>query len=137
MIKRIISTYQTYMIRPMLYRCATKISIALVLALLWNRFINRGHLELVRDAFFVVGIFFFLRAWMQYLFMDGVRITRTSDDSKKKKKRHVTKDIVDYADEKIISFSELDDDEQHVCNLVGDVLCGLLFLIPSLVALVI
>ena len=138
MIKKIINTYQSYMIRPMLYQCATKISIALVLSLLWNRFINReGYFNVVRDAFLVVGIFFLLLAWIQYLRMDGVRVTRVSDESKKKKKRHVTKDIVDYADEKIISFGELDDDEQLVCRLVGDVLCGLLFLIPALIALLI
>lgn len=138
MIKKIINTYQSYMIRPMLYQCATKISVALVLALLWNRFINReGYFSVVRDAFLVVGVFFFLLVWIQYLRMDGVKVSRTSEESKKKKRRHVTKDIVDYADEKIVSFGELDDDEQHVCRLVGDVLCGLLFLIPALIALLI
>lgn len=136
MIKKIINTYQSYMIRPMLYQCATKISIAVVLALLWDRFINReGYFNVVRDAFLVVGIFFFLLAWIQYLRMDGVKVTRTSGESKRKKKRHVTKDIVDYADEKIISFSELDEEEQLVCRLVGDVLCAFLFLIPALIAL--
>lgn len=137
MIKKIINTYQSYMVRPMLYQCVTKISIALVLTLLWDRFINReGYFELVRDAFLVAGMFFFLLAWIQYLRVDGVKVTRPSGESKKKK-RHVTKDIVDYADEKIISFGELDDDEQLVCRLVGDVVCGLVFLIPALVALII
>lgn len=55
---------------------------------------------------------------------------------KKKKKQHFTKDIVDFADEKIISFSELSDEERVVCRFLGDLLCAALFLIPAGIALV-
>ncbi|MBO5335950.1 MAG: hypothetical protein J6A94_02315 [Lachnospiraceae bacterium] len=137
MIKKIIKIFQPYMIRPTVYQCATKISIALVLALLWNRFINLEKVfSVVRDAFLVVGVFFFMLAWFQYLRLDGMKVDHTAK-SDKKKKRHVTKDIVDYADEKIISFAELDDDERMFCRLLGDVVCGLLFLIPALVVWVV
>ena len=40
MIKKIRAVFEKYMIRPMLYQCATKISIALVLCLLWDKFIR-------------------------------------------------------------------------------------------------
>ena len=138
MIKKIKKIFQPYMIRPTVYQCVTKISIALALALLWNRFINvEGVFSMVRDAFLVAGVFFFMLAWFQYLRMDGLKMSRVSDEEKKKKKkRHISKDIVDYADEKIISFSELEDDERMVCRLISDVVCGLLFLIPALVTLV-
>lgn len=137
MIKKIKNIFQPYMIRPTVYQCATKISIALVLALLWNRFINLENVfSVVRDAFLVAGVFFFMLAWFQYLRLDGMKVDRTAK-ADKKKKRHVTKDIVDYADEKIISFAELDDEERIVCRLIGDVACGLLFLIPALVAMVV
>lgn len=138
MIKKIKKIFQPYMIRPTVYQCVTKISIALALALLWNRFINvEGVFSMLRDAFLVAGVFFIMLAWFQYLRLDGLRMSRVSDDEKKKKKkRHISKDIVDYADEKIISFSELEDDERMVCRLTSDVVCGLLFLIPALVALV-
>lgn len=138
MFKRIVKIFQPYMIRPTLYQCATKLSIALVLALLWNRFLNvDGVFSVVRDAFLVAGLFFIMLAWFQYLRLDGLKISRTSAEDKKKKKRHITKDIVDFADEKIISFAELDDEERIVCRLLGDVVCSLLFLLPALVAIAI
>lgn len=138
MIKKIIRIFQPYMIRPTIYQCATKLSVALVLVLLWNRFINvDGVFNVVRDAFLVVGIFFFMLAWFQYLRLDGLKVSKTSAEGKKKKRRHITKDIVDYADEKIISFAELEDEERIVCGLTGDVVCGLLFLIPALIALIV
>ena len=138
MIKKILKIYQPYMVRPTIYQCATKISVALVLALLWDRFINQeGLLFVVRDAFLVVGIFFIMLAWFQYLRLDGLKVDRTSNSEQKKKKRHITKDIVDFADEKIVSFAELEDEERIVCRLTGNVVCGLLFLIPALVAMVV
>lgn len=137
MIKKIIGIFQPYMIRPTVYQCATKISVALVLALLWNRFINvEGMFSIVRDAFLVAGVFFLMLAWFQYLRLDGLKVSRTSKEERKKK-RHITKDIVDFADEKIISFAELDDEERIVCRLMGDVVCGLLFFLPALIALLV
>jgi len=137
MIKKICNIFQPYMIRPTLYQCATKLSVALALALLWNRFINvEGIFHVVRDAFLVAGIFFLMLAWFQYLRLDGLKVDRTSKGDKKKKK-HISKDIVDFADEKIIPFAELDDEERIVCRLLGDVICGVLFLLPAIVAMII
>jgi hypothetical protein len=127
------------MIRPMIYQCVTKISIALVLTLLWNQFINKDALfSMIRDAFFVVGILFFMLAWFQYLRLDGVRIHHLLEghERPKKKKRHKIMDIVDFADEKIISFDELDEDEKNVCRLLGDLICGIIFTVLALVALI-
>lgn len=139
MIKKIRTIFEKYMIRPMLYQCATKVSIALVLCLLWDRFINREqYYSLVEFAFFIAGAFFLALAWFQYLRLDGARIHHLMEEKqeKKKKKQHFTKDIVDFADEKIISFSELSDDERIVCRFLGDLLCAVLFLIPAGIALV-
>lgn len=139
MIKKIRTIFEKYMIRPMLYQCATKVSIALVLCLLWDRFINREqYYSLVEFAFFVAGAFFLALAWFQYLRLDGARIHHLMEEKqeKKKKKQHFTKDIVDFADEKVISFSELSDEERIVCKFLGDLLCAVLFLIPAGIALV-
>ena len=139
MIKKIRTIFEKYMIRPMLYQCATKVSIALVLCLLWDRFINREqYYSLVEFAFFVAGAFFLALAWFQYLRLDGARIHHLMEEKqeKKKKKQHFTKDIVDFADEKVISFSELSDEERIVCRFLWDLLCAVLFLIPAGIALV-
>lgn len=138
-VNQIKEIYQPYMFRPTIYQCVTKSSIALVLALLWDRFINvDGILSLVRDAFFVVGIFFLACVWFQYLRFDGVKMDRISKTEKKKeKKRFFTKDIVDYADEKIISYAELEEEEQAVCRFLSNVICCVVFLLLAVGALVI
>ncbi|WP_242996724.1 hypothetical protein [Coprococcus sp. AF21-14LB] len=74
MIKKIRTIFQKYMIRPMIYQSVTKIAVALVLCLLWDRFLNQDHYQsIVESAFFVAGCVFVLLAWIQYLRMDGVR----------------------------------------------------------------
>lgn len=139
MIKKIRRIFKRYMIRPMVYQSVTKLSVALVLCLLWDRFLNRGHFySIVESAFFVAGCCFILLAWIQYLRLDGVRIHHLMEEKQEHKKRpHVTKDIVDFVDEKIISFGELADEEQIVCRFLGDLLCAAICIVPSLVALAI
>ena len=56
---------------------------------------------------------------------------------KRKKEKHITKDMVDFVDEKVIPFGELDDDERIVCRFLGDLLCALVCLIPSLIAMMV
>ena len=46
------------------------------------------------------------------------------------------KDIADYMDEHIVSWDELDKDEQILCSLLSSLLPGLVFLVPALIALV-
>ena len=137
MIKKMRDTFQDYMIRPMLYQCATRISIALVLCLLWDRYINvQKYFSMAESAFFVVAMVLFMFAWFHYLRFDGIRPGHLFfGTGKKKKKKHVTKSIVDFADEKIISFSELEDEEKILVRMFGDVICGLLFLVISLIAM--
>ena len=45
--------------------------------------------------------------------------------------------MVDFVDEKVIPFGELDDDERIVCRFLGDLLCALVCLIPSLIAIMV
>ena len=137
MIKKIRTIFQKYMIRPMIYQSITKIAVALVLCLLWDRFLNQEHYQsIVESAFFVAGCIFVLLAWIQYLRMDGVRFHHLMEERQERKKRaHVTKDIVDFVDEKIISFGELADEEQIVCRFLGDLICATIFFVPSFIAL--
>lgn len=123
------------MIRPLIYHCTTKLTVSLALCLVWNRWFNqKHHYGLVESAFFVAAVLFFMLAWFQYLRLDGVSISLPRK-KKEGKKKHITRDIVDFADEKIISFAELEEDERTVCRLLGNLICGACYLIPSLIAL--
>lgn len=138
--KKFSKYFQSYMIRPVIYQSVTKISIGLVLALLWNRYINKEALfSVVEDAFFVVGLCFFALAWIQYLRLDGLTFHYLMEEKHKKKKpvRHSYHDIADYADEKIISFAELEDDERIFCRMGANIVTALIFLIPAIVAMII
>ncbi|MCD8018537.1 MAG: hypothetical protein LUF92_02810 [Clostridiales bacterium] len=136
MIRKIRNIFQPYMIRPMIYQCVTRYLTAMVVILLWNRFINGNQVySVVRDGFFVVGLFFFALAWFQYLKMDGMTVHHLLEGRHKTKKRHSSKDIADFVDEKIIPFDELEEDEKTVCRFLNHIICGLLYLVPALVAL--
>lgn len=123
------------MIRPLIYQCVVKSVIALVIALLWKRWINPSEsFSLVQDAFFAVGLIFILLSWFQYLSLDGIHLPHLLGGGKKKKRRRGSRDIVDFVDEKIISFSELEDDERTVVRLFSDIISGLIFLVIAIIA---
>lgn len=125
---------KNYMIRPIIYKTVTKISVGVVLALLWDRFINRNQmLSIVEYAFFCIGVIMMALAWFQYLKLDGLRFLIPRNQKKKKPKKQ--RDIVDFVDEKIVSFDELEPEEQTVCKLCSDLLGGLALMIPALIAM--
>ena len=42
-------------------------------------------------------------------------------------------DIIDYVDEKVVSFEELDDDERTAASFVANLIAAVLFLIPCII----
>ena len=59
----------------------------------------------------LLGVVLLMWAWVNYLRLDGVTIHHLGEEFKdlgKKKKFHSTKSIVDFADERIVSFEELE-----------------------------
>ena len=40
--KKLISMYQKYMFRPVLYKSVTRVSVVAVLMLLWDRYVSDG-----------------------------------------------------------------------------------------------
>jgi hypothetical protein len=119
----------------MIYKIATKSSIVLVLALLWDRFVNiSNRMSLRKDVFFIIGLIWMLFAWFQYLKLDGYTIQYVFRDKRERKvKKHIQKDIVDFVDEKIISFGELEEDEKVLVNLLSNVITGLIYVLISVV----
>lgn len=129
--KKLFDRCSAEMIRPAIYRSVLRGSIALAAALLWDRYVNiAGFLSMRRDAFLVVGAFFLVLAWFAYLKLDGVQMLKGREKQKKRKPlRHSYGDLVDFADEHIVSFDELDEDQQTICSLLSDLFLGILFLV--------
>lgn len=124
------------MLRFTLNRSMKKCLIALVFLLLWRQFINRG-LQVVQVGFFSMGILFFVLAWFSYLGLDGLEGPRTLFRSRNKEKRSSRKrsgDMMDYVEEDVVTMDELSDEERHACGLASNLIAGLLFFVPALIA---
>lgn len=127
------SVFQRYMIRPTVYKAFTRSVLTLLGVLLWNHYLQprTPHITL-GWAFTVVGFLFFLCAYLIRLRLDGVQIPRMKPLKKPRRDPYRSYgDMIDYLDEPVISFDELDQREQDVCSLLANLICGILSLAAS------
>lgn len=135
--KNIFTMYKHYMFRPILYKTVTRASIVAVLCLLWQRYVSDGHFTVWEAPALLCGAVLCAWAWINYLRLDGMTIHHLLEDLKsggKKKKFHATRSIVDFADEKIISFEELEPEERLFCSMVSNLVLGVPLVIVGLLA---
>ncbi|MGN0662185.1 MAG: hypothetical protein ACI4LE_03470, partial [Faecalibacterium sp.] len=134
--KKFISMYKSYMLRPILYKIVTRVSIVAVVMLVWERFVSDGHFTMWQAPGFLCGMVLLVWAWVNYLRLDGVTIHYLFEDKKKpkKKNRHPTRSIVDYADEHIVSFEELEPEERTYCSMLSNLLLGGALVLIALIA---
>ena len=127
--KKLFPMYKKYMFHPILYKSVTRVSVVAVLMLLWDRYVSDGTFTMWQAPALLLGVI--LLAW------DGVTIHHLAEEFKemgKKKKRHATKSIVDYADERIVSFEELEPEERVFCSLLSNLVLGVPLVVISLIA---
>ncbi len=133
--RRWFSTHvKRHMIRPIIYKATSRFAYLLCVALIWDRFINQGKQPIgLSLAFGLIAIGFLLAGWLAYLRMDGVSIPRLPARHKKKKKiDSLFGDMIDYVDEPIVEYADLEEDEQNVCLMLSDVLCAAVYGVLSL-----
>ena len=121
--KKLVSMYQKYMFRPILYKSVTRVSVVAVLMLLWDRYVSDGTFTMWQAPALLLGVVLLMWAWVNYLRLDGVTIHHLGEEFKdmgKKKKFHSTKSIVDFADERIVSFEELEPEERTYCSMLSN-----------------
>ena len=131
--KKLTSMYKRYMFHPILYKTVTRTSIVAVLMLLWQRYVSDGTFTIWEAPGFLCGVVLLIWAWVDYLRLDGVTIHHLLEEfkgmGKRQKKIHSTRSIIDYADEKIVSFEELEPEERTYCSLLSNLVLGLALLI--------
>lgn len=128
--------WEREMIRPTVYKVLLKATLGVTACLLWERFINTDGLRTMWGTpSLLCGAVFLAGAWFGYLKMDGVSVGHLMKgwQKEKPKKKHVTKEMVDFVDEKVTSFDDLDDEEQTSCRFLSNLITGVLFLIPPVV----
>lgn len=125
--------FHRYMIRPTIYKITFKLSIGAVFCLIWDRLLNQEKLYTIWEyPCLLCGCIFLAGAWFRYLKLDGISLHHLMEGWQKKepKKKHFTKSMADFVDEKVISFEELEPKERTVCSLISELVLGILFLIP-------
>jgi hypothetical protein len=125
--RKILSMYRKYMLRPIVYKAVTRLSIVAVLSLVWDRYTSEGLYSIWEGPLLVFGVVLLGWAWLGYLKLDGMTVHHLLEDvrHKPKKKHYATRSIVDFADEKIISFEELEPEERTFCSMMANLLLGL------------
>lgn len=132
--KKLREKLELYMLRPFIYMTFTRFLLSLCAFLLADFFISPHVGQSLKSPLFVLGgILFAVLAWIAYLRLDGIKLPRIMmmriNPSKKPKRSFG--DIIDYVDEKPISFEELDDDEKDICILGADLICCVIFFVSS------
>ena len=132
--KKIKALYKGYMLRPIVYKSVMRVLLALVLVLARERFTGSGKFAAFRDTGIVVGAVFLMAAWFCYLKLDDfkIKLFGVFRKPRKKKKRMFDGDMIDHMYEQIVSFDELEPEEQTACLLAADLFTGVLYLSLSL-----
>ena len=145
--KRFLEKYRPNKLKPVLYKFVRRFITGMVLALLWNRFLNTQK-NFTGHAFFVLGAVFFALAWVNYLKLDGLRIHYLNEDSKKVRKTKPKMGfLIDYTEEEptpiestgsaSIDEDSIDEDEETKTALISNLLAGLCFLLlPALLFII-
>lgn len=128
------------LIRPIVYKVIPRFVIGLILALLWNRYVNvSSYFSIFGYAFFIIGILFFAIAWVSYLRLDGLKFNflGKKSDREGKKKRKFRFMMADFMSEEPSPLDDLDENEEMKANFIANLAAGLCFLLPAVVSLII
>ena len=121
-----------------------RVLIAMVLSLLWDRFINTDGLRSLDYATSALGLILLAFSWFSYLSQDGIEglgklfdFFRNRKAKKKGTMRSRGGDISDYVDDEVVSYDDLDDEDRKTCRFLANLLAGLIMLFITLVIVIV
>ncbi len=135
MFRKIKSVISKRMIRPFIYMCFSRLVMTLFVILLFCHFVSSPSRYLQRQGLMILACLLYLfSAWISYLRLNGMKFPIVN---LKLKRKHTPVraygDMMDYVDEGIYSFDELEEEEKKVCVLLADLLlaivCGIISLL--------
>ena len=135
MIQKIRKLMSREMIRPLIYKVFTRGILALFAAQLAHFFLPAGSaISSFSNLALLLGFIFLLFTVLAWLRLDGMKIPQLKlPRIKRKDPPFLTGDMADHLDDDIVTFDELDEEEQNACVLLADlilaVVCFLLALI--------
>ena len=134
--KKLRELWHTDLIRPLIYKAFTRLMWGLFLALLLSYFAASASGRDLRGWMFLLFAVLCLGgAWLSHLQLDGMTLPKLDAfrDRLDRTKHKQQGDLIDYIDQKPETNDALDDDELHLCLLLADLICALIFLVLSLV----
>ena len=135
MIRRIRSSLNREMIRPLIYKFFTWGILALFAAQLVHFFApaDSGFASF-SNLSLGLGFLFLLFSFLAWLRLDGLKIPMLKlPRMKRKDPPFLAGNMADHMDDEIVSFDDLDPDEQNICVLLADILLAVLCLLLSAV----
>ena len=135
MFRRFRKIWSGDLVRPLIHRSFTRLIWGLFFALFLAFLITRwGGRDLRGTLFLAWGIICLLGAWLSYLQLDGAKIPRLDQlrarlDRKRPKRQ--TGDMIDFVDEEMQTYEELDDEERYLVLLLADGIVAVIFLLIS------
>ena len=123
------------MIRPLVYKIFTRGMLALFAAQLVHFFSPAGSgLSSFSNLSLGLGLLFVLFAFLAWLRLDGLKIPQLKlPRVKKKDPPFLAGSMADHINDEIVSFDDLDPEEQNVCVLLADLVLAAVCLILAAV----
>ena len=135
MLRRIKTVFSRELVRPLIYKVFTRGILALFAAQLAYFFAPAGSgFSSFSNLSLGLGFLFVLFAVLAWLRLDGVKIPQLKlPRMKRKDPPFLAGSMADHIDDDIVSFDDLDPEEQNVCVLLTDILLAVLCLLLSAV----
>lgn len=131
-----------YMVRPIINKIFTRCFAGVFISVAYSYYMFHKvefNAVVVNYPLLTFGCVCIMMAWFNYLKFDGIKVNFGIDEANREKKmkkvKHKTKQMIDYSDEKIISYQELLDGEKLICNTVANLVSGIMLIIPSITLL--
>lgn len=134
MIRWLRNHFDREMIRPLIYKVFARGILALFAAQLVHFFLPEGGmLSSFPNLSLILGFVFVLSAVIAWLRLDGMKIPQFHlPRIRRKDPPFLTGDMADHLDDEIVSFDELDPEEQNACVLLADlILAAVCFLLAA------
>ena len=133
MIRRLKEHFSREMVRPLIYKFFTRGILALFAAQLIHFFAPAGSgFSSFSSLSLGLGLLFVLFSFLAWLRLDGLKIPQLKlPRLKRKDPPFLAGSMADHIDDEIVSFDDLDPEEQNLCVLLADLALAVFCLVLS------
>lgn len=136
MFKQFRQNWSRELVRPLIHRTFTRLVWGIFAALFLSFLISRaGGRDLRSPLCLAFALIFLVGAWLSRLQMDGLRLPRLDLFRKKLDRKRPARgrgDMIDFVDEEVQSYEELEDAERYLVLCLADLISAVILILASL-----